>query len=126
MSGQATVFIQWKGTEACFDLTCECGNRAHFDTDFAYYVRCPACERVWQMPTTQGVEPADDDVAPTPVTAAPHPAESILRKLRAAHIVHVDPDRPLRVSDGEGYMDAELTQEEADYLAMEARTLEER
>ena len=48
----ASVFIQWKGTNACFDFTCPCGEAAHFDVYFAYYVHCSACGRTWRMPET--------------------------------------------------------------------------
>ena len=44
------VFLQWKGTDACFDFYCKCGAHCHFDGDFAYNVKCPHCERVYQMP----------------------------------------------------------------------------
>lgn len=36
-------FIQWKGTEACVDYTCECGETFHEDGDFLYEVTCPSC-----------------------------------------------------------------------------------
>ena len=68
------VFLQWKGTDACFDFHCECGAQCHFDGYFAYYVKCPHCEAVYQMPfnifprkvtDTNGSEPKllekDDD-----------------------------------------------------------------
>lgn len=45
------VFIQWKGTDACFDFHCDCGAHMHIDAEFAYAVKCSACERVWQMPS---------------------------------------------------------------------------
>ena len=44
------VFLQWKGTDACFDFHCECGAFCHFDGMFAYNVRCPKCKSVYQMP----------------------------------------------------------------------------
>src|SRR5579859_6922896 len=45
------VFIQWKGTDVCMDFYCECGEHCHFDGDFAYAVRCPHCDTVWEMPS---------------------------------------------------------------------------
>lgn len=36
-------FIQWKGTDVCMDLYCECGCHWHIDADFAYFTRCPRC-----------------------------------------------------------------------------------
>lgn len=44
------VFLQWKGTDACFDFYCDCGVQTHFDGYFAYWVRCPACRQEWEMP----------------------------------------------------------------------------
>ncbi len=45
------VFIQWKGTDACFDFHCDCGEHCHFDGYFAYVVKCPACGQEWEMPS---------------------------------------------------------------------------
>jgi hypothetical protein len=53
------VFVQWKGTDACLDLSCDCGNLGHFDGMFAYALRCPACKKVWVMPHT--MIPVEDD-----------------------------------------------------------------
>ncbi len=44
------AFIQWKGTDVCMDFYCECGEHCHFDGYFAYTVKCPKCEQVWEMP----------------------------------------------------------------------------
>lgn len=44
------AFVQWKGTNVCMDFHCECGAQCHFDGDFAYTVKCPHCETVWEMP----------------------------------------------------------------------------
>lgn len=44
------AFIQWKGTDVCLDFYCDCGTQGHFDGDFAYQLRCPACDTVWEMP----------------------------------------------------------------------------
>lgn len=44
------AFIQWKGTSVCLDFYCDCGTQGHFDGDFAYQLRCPACGTVWEMP----------------------------------------------------------------------------
>ena len=45
------AFIQWKGTDVCMDFHCECGAHCHFDGYFAYTVKCPHCETIWEMPT---------------------------------------------------------------------------
>ncbi len=45
--GKPRGWIQWKGSDVCMDVYCECGNHFHIDADFAYYVKCPSCERVY-------------------------------------------------------------------------------
>jgi len=45
--GQAHAWIQWKGTDVCMDVYCECGEHFHIDADFAYYVKCPVCKQVY-------------------------------------------------------------------------------
>lgn len=47
----ATMFIQWKGTDVCLDFTCPCGADGHFDGDFPYFLRCPSCGSVYEMGT---------------------------------------------------------------------------
>lgn len=44
-------FIQWKGTDVCMDLHCECGQHIHIDAEFAYAVQCVKCETIWEMPS---------------------------------------------------------------------------
>ncbi len=46
------VFIQWKGTNVCFDFWCECGQASHYDGWFAYAFKCPSCGAVFSMPST--------------------------------------------------------------------------
>ena len=45
----AHVYIQWKGTEVCMDVHCECGNHAHSDAEFAYFVECAKCHRIYEV-----------------------------------------------------------------------------
>ena len=33
-------WIQWKGTNVCIDLHCECGMAEHYDGEFFYYWSC--------------------------------------------------------------------------------------
>ena len=40
-------WIQWKGTSVCMDVHCVCGAHMHVDAEFAYYLRCPHCQRVY-------------------------------------------------------------------------------
>lgn len=42
-------WIQWKGTNVCIDIYCECGHHSHLDEEFAYFVRCPKCHQVYAM-----------------------------------------------------------------------------
>mgnify|MGYP001593034448 FL=1 len=49
---EPSAYIQWKGTNVCMDFHCECGAFCHFDGDFAYTVKCPHCDTVWEMPDT--------------------------------------------------------------------------
>ena len=43
------AFIQWKGTNVCADYYCVCGEQFHIDTDFAYAVKCPYCQRIYEV-----------------------------------------------------------------------------
>lgn len=47
----ASMFIQWKGTDVCLDFYCQCGAHCHLDGDFAYYVKCPHCGAIYEMGT---------------------------------------------------------------------------
>ena len=47
VEGAPHGWIQWKGTNVCMDVYCPCGHHSHIDADFAYYVKCPNCKRVW-------------------------------------------------------------------------------
>lgn len=47
IKGKPHAWIQWKGTDVCMDVYCECGHQGHVDDDFAYNVECPACHRVY-------------------------------------------------------------------------------
>lgn len=51
VGSDASMFIQWKGTDVCLDFHCRCGSDTHLDGDFAYYVQCPACDTVYEMGT---------------------------------------------------------------------------
>jgi len=54
------VFIQYKGTNICMDFYCECGAHCHYDGYFAYAVKCPHCDTVWEMPQDLTAKKADD------------------------------------------------------------------
>lgn len=42
-------FIQWKGTDVCMDLHCECGFHNHYDGYFAYEVKCRGCGNIYAL-----------------------------------------------------------------------------
>ncbi len=42
-------WIQWKGTDVCMDVHCECGELSHVDAEFAYKVKCPGCGKIWHV-----------------------------------------------------------------------------
>lgn len=57
----ARGFIQWKGTKVCMDWSFPCGYDEHLDVDFAYFIRCPSCKRVWKNQSVVWMEEADED-----------------------------------------------------------------
>lgn len=44
---KAFGWVQWKGTDVCADIHCLCGVMSHIDAEFAYYVQCPSCRRIY-------------------------------------------------------------------------------
>lgn len=44
------IFIQYKGTDICFDFYCECGAQGHFDGYFAQNFMCGKCSRLYSLP----------------------------------------------------------------------------
>lgn len=65
-SGAASGWLQWKGTDACIDITCVCGANQHLDAEFLYTWRCPACKTLYDLSPHVRMEPvpADDDDDP--------------------------------------------------------------
>ena len=53
------AFIQWKGTDACIDLYCTCGEQFHFDGYFAYELTCGQCGQTYELPNMLRVHPVD-------------------------------------------------------------------
>lgn len=51
--------LQWKGTDACMDLECECGMHGHLDEDFLYHVKCSGCGRVYEVDPYVVLRPID-------------------------------------------------------------------
>jgi hypothetical protein len=76
VSDEPSVFLQWKGTDACLDFYCACGRQWHFDGYFAKELTCGHCGQTWELPhtlTPQPVEPEhpltlvfDEAVLPAP------------------------------------------------------------
>lgn len=52
------VWIQWKGTDVCMDVYCECGTHGHIDGDFTYSVKCADCGRAYQVSPWAALIPA--------------------------------------------------------------------
>ena len=48
-AGEASGWIQWKGTDVCIDLHCKCGHHGHFDGEFFYYYECPKCHAQYAL-----------------------------------------------------------------------------
>lgn len=53
------AFIQWKGTDACLDLYCTCGEQFHFDGYFAYELTCGRCGQTYELPNTLRIYPVE-------------------------------------------------------------------
>ena len=54
------AWIQWKGTNVCADIHCECGAMTHLDDEFAYSVRCVVCNRLYGMDPHVTLVPLED------------------------------------------------------------------
>lgn len=46
------VYIQYKGTDICCDINCDCGTHLHLDSFNAYAVECWNCKAIWELPST--------------------------------------------------------------------------
>ena len=62
MSDPPFGWLQWKGTNACLDVHCACGELTHIDGEFLYYIKCGKCGAVYecdghiQLKRTEGPE----------------------------------------------------------------------
>lgn len=45
--GKPHGWVQWKGTNVCMDVYCDCGVHGHIDDDFVYHVKCRKCGRAY-------------------------------------------------------------------------------
>lgn len=50
-AGRPHAWVQHKGTNICADIHCSCGCHSHFDGDFMYFIKCPGCQKVWEVGT---------------------------------------------------------------------------
>ena len=48
---ETSVFLQFKNTDICIDLFCDCGESSHYDGDFARFAKCPHCGQIWELPS---------------------------------------------------------------------------
>lgn len=53
------IFLQWKGTDACMDVYCLCGEHLHFDGYFAYAVQCGGCKQIYELPYFLQMKPVE-------------------------------------------------------------------
>lgn len=51
------MFVQWKGTDACLDLYCACGQNLHFDGYFASELTCGRCMQTYELPYMLPLKP---------------------------------------------------------------------
>lgn len=67
--------VQWKGTDLCLDLYCDCGMSSHADGYSFSYVQCPGCDVIYKLqhnvPMTK-VQRHDDYVPDHPLRASEH------------------------------------------------------
>ena len=47
--GASHGWIQWKGTQVCADLHCECGYHGHIDESFFYFYECFGCKKIFAV-----------------------------------------------------------------------------
>ena len=64
------TFVQWKGTDLCMDLMCDCGGGGHFCGAFAYVIQCPSCKTYFEMPTDLPLKRIDSVPDGTPFLKA--------------------------------------------------------
>lgn len=61
--GQSSGWIQWKGTDVCMDIHCQCGHHGHIDAEFAYFYRCSNCQKVFAVGQTVRLYECTPEVA---------------------------------------------------------------
>jgi hypothetical protein len=67
VGSDASMFIQWKGTDVCLDFTCgACQESTHYDGGFAYFLRCP-CGATYELGTQVAARLLPPDETPSMV-----------------------------------------------------------
>lgn len=61
--GKPHFWIQWKNTNICGEVRCECGYDGRFEGRFFYFFRCPDCGKVWEVGTHVAIYEVTDDRA---------------------------------------------------------------
>lgn len=79
-------WIQWKGTNVCMDVRCDCRPDAlmHLDAEFTYFLRCPYCRRTFYVDGHVRLVPLREDEA----------AARELDSRAAIHDLEPDSNRP--------------------------------
>lgn len=57
------AWIQWKGTNVCMDVRCQCGKLTHVDAEFCYYLECGACGAKYSVGSHISLHPLTADEA---------------------------------------------------------------
>ena len=67
-SDQSHGWIQWKGTDVCIDLHCDCGHHGHVDAAFFYHYKCGGCGQYYEVNShirLDKIQPVDGAVEDT-------------------------------------------------------------
>lgn len=68
--GQSHASLQWKGTNACLDVHCQCGKHGHIDDWFCYFYKCLACGRTYAIGETVRMYECSPEIAADKYTRA--------------------------------------------------------
>jgi hypothetical protein len=55
--------IQWKGTDACLDFSCLCGQQSHIDGFTFSYIKCFKCGQTYQLDFNVSTKPVTEEEA---------------------------------------------------------------
>lgn len=57
-------WIQWKGTNVCMDIHCQCGSTFHYDGERLYFWACGDCGRTYMVDGHIALRELPSDVKP--------------------------------------------------------------